>query len=447
MILLRNIKGELKKNKWIYKFYTLLKQRYCGVRNIILNKYAIRVLEKQKKIHYKAPVKIVFILQDLNVWDKTKPIFEEIREDTNFSIMLLCVPSWYGDDKVRRTSLKNDTFDLINACSYQGVKVIDSYIDGKSWYNVKSFNPSYVFYTRPYDEYLPQLYRSYVVSSYSCVCYTSYIGGLTLSHDFFCLSSDFRRFCGLFFATSNEEADNQKREFSEIFNRNLAITVVVGCPAFANFFQKKDIVTEVWSFSKNNFRVVWTPRWTLDPGVGGTNFLRYKKQFVELIKSRTDIDFVVRPHQLMFGNLINIGAIKEEEVCSFQSFLNNATNALLDENKNYEGTLWGSDVLVTDYSSLISLYFLTGKPIIYCPSEKSTLTETKVFNRILEVNYTANSFEEIVEIINLLKGGKDQKRNERIKAQEEIIGKDYIDSVKKVKEELLKDFRERCIFD
>ena len=86
-------------------------------------------------------------------------------------------------------------------------------------------------------------------------------------------------------------------------------------------------------------------------------------------------------------------------------------------------------------------------PIIYCPSEKSTLTETKVFNRILEVNYTANSFEEIVEIINLLKGGKDQKRNERIKAQEEIIGKDYIDSVKKVKEELLKDFRERCIFD
>ena len=107
----------------------------------------------------------------------------------------------------------------------------------------------------------------------------------------------------------------------------------------------------MWSFSKNNFRVVWTPRWTLDPGVGGTNFLRYKKQFVELIKSRTDIDFVVSPHQLMFGNLINIGAIKEEEVCSFQSFLNNATNALLDENKNYEGTLWGSDVLVTDYSS------------------------------------------------------------------------------------------------
>jgi len=96
--------------------------------------------------------------------------------------------------------------------------------------NVKSFNPSYVFYTRPYDEYLPQLYRSYVVSSYSCVCYTSYIGGLTLSHDFFCLSSDFRRFCGIFFATSNEEADNQKHEFSEIFNRNLAKTVVVGFP-------------------------------------------------------------------------------------------------------------------------------------------------------------------------------------------------------------------------
>lgn len=49
--------------------------------------------------------------------------------------------------------------------------------------------------------------------------------------------------------------------------------------------------------------VLWTPRWSTDPYIGGSNFFNYKDIMTRLVKQNKNILFIFRPHPLMFENL------------------------------------------------------------------------------------------------------------------------------------------------
>ncbi len=435
------IKKKLKNNKIVYSVYLNCKAIYIKTRGKVNDYRAIRNLKRQYSTKTSRPIRVIFILQDLNVWNKTKPIYNALKVDERFETYLLCVPSWYGDNRIISEKRNNDTYDIIFSAGE--TNIINSLIGKNEWYNICELMPSYVFYTRPYDEYLPKDYRSRIVSKYSRVCYTRYGGGPLLSYDFLSLSIEFRRFCGIYFAATEDEAVYNKNELSKIFKTSMIKSVSVGCPVMGDFVQKRNLNSEVWGFSKNAFRVLWTPRWTTDEYIGGTNFIRFKDDFVDYIVKNTSIDFLIRPHPLMFGNLLNIGEINENEITEFKRIVEDSENANLDTRKEYESTLWGSSVFVTDYSSLISMFFMTGSPIIYCPSEHSAFQNSYIFDRILEVNYVAHSFDEVRYWIDYLRAGKDDKRKERENAKTEIFGKDFYSSPQRIKNIIIDDFEER----
>ena len=39
---------------------------------------------------------------------------------------------------------------------------------------------------------------------------------------------------------------------------------------------------------------------------------------------------------------------------------------VIDNQRGYVDTFWGADVLITDISSMMMEFFVTGKPIIFC---------------------------------------------------------------------------------
>ena len=118
----------------------------------------------------------------------------------------------------------------------------------------------------------------------------------------------------------------------------------------------------------------------------------------------------------------------------------NCPNAKIDFQKEYLTTFYSSDFLITDISSIISEYFLTKKPIIYCH-------RTNHFNhlgsKMAEGFYWVHNWEELKNAIEMLKRGEDPLFEKR---QQIIRDNFYINpngAGNTIKEIIKKDFYEK----
>ena len=87
-------------------------------------------------------------------------------------------------------------------------------------------------------------------------------------------------------------------------------------------------------------------------------------------------------------------------------------NMTIDKNADYLPLFYSSDCLVTDLSSVVPEYLLTGKPIIYCKNKK---TVNNIEGKITEGFYTVHDWNELHSTINQLINGIDPLKKTREK--------------------------------
>ena len=112
---------------------------------------------------------------------------------------------------------------------------------------------------------------------------------------------------------------------------------------------------------------------------------------------------------------------------------------ILDSNNNVNKTMETADILLTDFSGIIIQFFMTGKPIIYCPS--NSIHPIPVLNRMLEGCYIAESWEDIQHYLKMLSEGNDplkEKRTEILNNEEFTV---HRNAVNNIIEYLYNDFR------
>lgn len=122
-----------------------------------------------------------------------------------------------------------------------------------------------------------------------------------------------------------------------------------------------------------------------------------------------------RPHPQAFLNWVATGELSENELAQYKEAFNELPNAKIDDTKEYLTTFYSSDCMVTDISSIVAEYFLTGKPIIYC-HKKDCFND---FSRKLsEGFYWVKNWNELEKTLEMLKSGSDplnEKRQKLIK--------------------------------
>ena len=158
--------------------------------------------------------------------------------------------------------------------------------------------------------------------------------------------------------------------------------------------------------------MIWTPRWTTDPKLGGSHFFDYKDQMIGWAEKDTSVDLVFRPHPLALANYVSAGLMTEEEL---ETYLNRYTvciNAAVDRTTEYYDTFFSSDCLITDISAVMIDYLFTGKPIIYCTSPSDQYFFTPELHECL---YKVENFEGIVRTVEQLRAGDDPKKKMRAK--------------------------------
>lgn len=387
------------------------------------------------------PIRVAFFCQYIPAWTKVEPIYHLMREDERFEPYLICIPSGIRNNRlIHPDSLENDTYDYFREHGYEDA--VNALVGKEKWLDLEAMGLSYIFYPRPYNSFMPECYTSRRVSRYSRVCIIMY--GMTLTEEVSntTLNRDFMASVYYYFAETTFAMEKNRKNNSVLHRLGLQKTVCLGMPVLEALSRKRNAVSPSWAFSKNQFRIMWTPRWTTDQAEGGSNFFTYYQRLLDYAEEHPDVDLLLRPHPLTFPHFIETGEMTAEEVTAYQARCASLQNVQLDTQSEYEATFWGSSVLVSDISGMMPEYFTTGKPLIYCASNME-LKLSDFSRRMVEGCYVVYNEEELFHCLEDLQAGNDPLREKRATIKKELFGETCEGASARIVEELAKDWNER----
>lgn len=399
-------------------------------------KAVVKFLRQRKNHAAQDKIRVAFMCQYIPGWNKVEPIYQIMKKDSRFEVYLLCIPSGIKDGKlVDPRNMQNDTYDYYVEHGYEAVNTLTG---ENEWLDISLMQLDYVFYLRPYNAYMPNAYVSSAVANYAKICVVMY--GMTMTKEIMreIIGREFFRNVYIFFADSPSAKKHFNRQFLFPNRLRLQRAEYYGMPVITQILSQEGEQGCEWAFSENEFRVMWTPRWTTDLNLGGTNFFTYKDFIFEYAGKHPEISFLLRPHPLMFENFVRTGEMTAEEAEIYKNTCKEMKNIALDESKDYIASMWNSSVLVTDISGVLAEYFVMNKPLIYCASNMILHPEEHT-KKMLEGCYVANNAEELQNYLEELQKGNDPLKEKRTQIIEELFGETLYSSAEMIVNELIKD--------
>ena len=415
------------KNNFIYQGLKSVKRmmRYIFF-DIKTIPYFLRCRKKNRNTDKR--IKVAFLCQYIPTWNKFEPLYREMKDSNVFDPYLVCIPDCiFNGEMVDYTGI-NETYRYFSNMNYENV--LDAF-QANDWLDLEKQEFDYIFYTRPYNHFMPLAYISDNVKKYARI--GSLIYGMVTTKDIFevTMNTDFYKDVYIYYAETSIAMKMYKKRFPITTRLGLRKVEFHGYPVFEQIMKDINKGSTSWNFSKNTYRVMWTPRWTTDKKLGGSNFFVYYKSIVEYAKKNMDIDFLVRPHPLTFGNFIKTGEMTEQEVNDYFELIEKMANMSMDKEKEYNGTIWSSDALITDISAFLPEYYVTGKPIIFCASNMF-LELTEETEMMLKGCYVSYCEKDTYEYLDKLKSGEDSLKCVRQKIIKQLFGKSIDSSSKKI---------------
>jgi len=348
-------------------------------------------------------INIVFVCHRPQVWNTLNSLFECCIKDSDFNVTIVAIPL---KKQLHKINFSHEIYESEGAEEFwkdYPCEVINGYdYDSGKWIDLRTLDPDYVIFQQPYNIAKCNLYKSWKVAEYASICYTSYYYATSKIDVLDCMPEDFIKNVSMCFLQNNSEYKwfNEKFELTEYPSVKRFIT---GCPRFDNLEKYKNIESPLWKLPKGSaMRIIWTPRWTTNENT--CHFFVYKDKFVHYCKKNADVDFVFRPHPQAKLNYSAEEHFSEAEFEKYELQYKNSNNMNIDYNADFLPLFYSADVLISDYSSVIPEFFLTGKPIIYCHNEKAICDIDSEWKKGM---YYARNWNEVEKLIQQLKVGND----------------------------------------
>ncbi|MBR4864479.1 MAG: hypothetical protein IKU07_07875 [Oscillospiraceae bacterium] len=408
-----------------------------GVKSLVCDLGAMpNFLAERKLPRDNGPIRVGIFCQYLPSWHKMRQIYENMRADDRFAPYLICLPSGVQDGKLTNPDCtENDTYEYFLSHGYP--EALNALQPDGSWLDLKALNLTYIFYPRPYDNYMPEPYQSRNVSRYSKICVVLYCINTTEEIVKTTVNRVFFRYVYCFFSEIPYSRDINRKNGWLLHSLKLQQSVYYGLPGIEDVRSAAQLPRPAWDFSKNDFRVLWCPRWTTDLTLGGSNFFTFYKFLLDLAEKDPTTDFLFRPHPLALRHFQETGEMTAEEAEAFVARCDALPNVQLDKQPDYAATFWGTSVMICDISGIIPEYFITGNPLIYCSANMHlTLEETTA--KILEGSYIVEDAAQLEACLEQLRRGEDPLKEKRQQIIRELFGEDMSHPAEKITEHLAK---------
>ena len=366
-------------------------------------------------------IKVGFIVQVPEIWDKEIDVYNEMLKRDNIDVKLIVVPPF----DFEKWELSYDYYNNYFIDNFDNtIKAVD---ENKDVIDIETLGFDYIFYQRPYNHYLPRKLQIDTISKYSKCCYISYGYIAAKNFKYIRVLRDFFGYAYFAFYESKYIYKYAILKYPLTSLLRLRKFENLGYPSLESYFNI--------SISESINNVLWTPRWSFSEDSVKSNFIDYKDFFVSFGKKNNNLELTLRPHPLLFDNLIKMQFMTRDEVDKYKS--NFQKNLSIDENSTLIDAIKKSDVLVSDYSTLIVNYFVTEKPIIYCYSKGANYTPE--FKKIINCSYVAYNQDDIEDYLNMLMSGKDPLKAKRLKCIDESFSNN-IGSTTKIVNRIERDY-------
>jgi hypothetical protein len=342
------------------------------------------------------------------LWSMFDSIYRAARDDPQFKITIVAVPCMHPNLAPGHYS----DLGMFEYLSGRGIDAIRGYLpEQDAWLTPESLAPDFVFFQTPYNLF-PERWSAEYTSAFAKVCYVPY--GTTLFKgevDAIVHPESFFRAATLVFAENATARDRLVDRFKATAWFREDKFMVSGSPKLDFPAAPHSAASTPWKrgTSSKNTRILWTPRWWTNDG--SCHFFDYKDHFSEFCKSRLDVDFVFRPHPLSIQNFLNTGELAQGEWERMETFYADSANMAIDKSGDYQDTFLTSSILISDISSMMIEYLVTGKPIVYTH-------RVDLFNEIgrslAEGMYWVRTADELTETLNMLISGSDPLQSRRL---------------------------------
>lgn len=379
---------------------------------------SLRVAEKKRRGE---PIHVVFLCHMPGAWGTYDALVRRLVSSPNqFKVTLIATPyhhASFGDQAYHDGGMAS----LFKTLGLSFQHAYDS--ESGHWTDLQSLSPDFFFYQTPYDEFYPEAYRAHVVSSYAAVCYAPYYGADILPNTAGIYATQFFSSMARWFAPFNADV-KAFHEYCPSFAPAIENRIrVVGLPRARSWSEYKNAHTK--SGAKNNFCILWTPRWNSEARF--CTFFKHIDAIMKMAEDDSSIYLIFRPHPLMFQAMKQSGDLSARKLRRLFNWFDSRPNAEIDKSGDFQPSFLRSDVIVSDTSSMLLNFAITGKPVIHTHG-----TEPKLANIGEELSkgfYGVDSSEELKHVIVQLKNGTDPLRETRQEIANRLFSTDAVENI------------------
>lgn len=193
-------------------------------------------------------------------------------------------------------------------------------------------------------------------------------------------------------------------------------------------------------FKRNNYskkRIIIAPHHTItNKALPLSNFLELSDFILELPKRYPDIDFIFRPHPLLFTNMVNEGFWTNEQVDKYISDVK-SLGMVYSYGGDYFDIFVNSDAMIHDCSSFVGEYLFTGKPCCFVSKKNYKKVFASLGLACLANYYIAFNKQDILHFIDdVVVSGNDPLKDKRCKFAESNLAINYPNVSKILLEEI-----------
>lgn len=419
---LKNVKGEPEDRKGISKEKLsgkLVKQLKTSITRRSFNKIQNTYSKKQKEIHKifqeNGKIKVAFIVVFSSVFP-TKSVFEKMIGDDVFDPYIIVAPNISRSYKYQIDTL-NEAVEFFSQKYADRVisgydRERDEYLDLASDYNVIFFANPYKHMVHPYHE------LEYFLDKNVLTLYANY-GFAALSFWNEIIAKDFSNYIWKLCVET-------KSNYEYLCEHQ----IIKGKNGIVTGYLKMDKLAEQVEMPRKRKMILICPHHTVWgwKTLNISNFLKYADFFVELPKKYPDVDFVFRPHPLLFDNLKAYSVWTQQQIDEYLAKMLENKNIVYDTEGDYFERFTNSDAMIHDCGSFIGEYLYTGKPCCYMmKSEEETARNLLPLGQAcMENYYHAFSENDICDFIeNVVLKGVDPKKQQRLDFSENVLKVNY----------------------
>ncbi len=376
--------------KWKSYLYTLYFQG-----KVLFNflsqqqKYFLIKKKIQKKVKKNEKIKVGFYIIDDSVFP-SRPLFEKMLDDSLFEPSIVVTPDTLRGEENMKSTLDKTYSNLSKY--YEPVYL--GYDKNSNSYHDFSEHFDLICFSNPYSEMTHEFFRVEHILNKNILPFH-------INYTFFGILKYDRKISQI----------NSYNYFWKVFIENnytrkelLAYQPLKGLNSKVLGYCKMDSLNGFQKEKSFRKTIVIAPHHTIDDDEKSlrlSNFLDYSDLFLELPKLYPQLDFIFRPHPLLFYKLCQDkfwGKTKTEE---YFKKISSLPNVIYSKDGNYLDIFANSSGIIHDCGSFLAEYLFTGKPACYMLRE-TLIEETfaELGKLCLSHCYQAGSKEDILTFLN-----------------------------------------------